>query len=345
MASTEWVTPPKAKYLSRSSFEFKYDPFDYKNTKFYKYLMDDTDHISHKIREIVNETFTFHVDSLENKYAFYGIYRKLFDDNLFEIIYEIIDGTDAIDNFIICELAIDINNYDILDFAIAKGFDVRKKNNFFQSDILMHAVSMGNLEFCQYLVSKGASPFDNDCIALKESCCINQCDILEYFLELGEINNEQLKIFLSGSIESEGFSKNHKKIKKILDKGLDLNSLDQKFFDGIGHYNINLFNFFFENGLEINSNILLGSACVNNNCDLAKICLKNGSRPNNAILEKVFYNFNLPILKLFLQYGIDFSTVTITNEFDELIMEFEKNGMCRTNLLIMMMLQSKKHTE
>ena len=330
--TTEWVTPPRPQY---SASLCEWDTVDYKNTKCYQYLMDDrnTSHISDKIWNIVNEMYAFHCDSLGNENVFHSIYKKLFDDNLFEIIYEIIDGTDAIDNFVICKIAIDTNNYDILDFAIAKGFNIRKENSVFKSDILTHSVCTQNFELCRYLVSKGASPFDNNCMALTKSCHINKCDIFEYFLELGEINNEQLKILLHESISAAGLSNTYTKIKKILEKGLDLNSLDQKFFDSVAYSGVDIFRYLFENGLEFNSNILLGAACVSSNCDLAKICLENGSRPNDAILEKILNNLNLPMIKLFLQYGIDFSLVPVINEFDDLISELEKNGMVPTNWL------------
>ena len=330
MTTNEWVKPEPRKFIS-------YNPnplpiHNYTDSKLYDYIINhqDRSEISNIFSESIVKSYRSMGIRYENEIIRNG-YKMLFDKKFFDIIYEIIDGTNSFDQFVICRVAIDNENYDILNLAISKGFDVKKVDPVFEQDLLHYAVGAKNLAICQYLVNEGASPFTNNCVALAKSCIIDPDDILEYFLELHDIQNKHLRVALLECFRMRDFNK--KKIKMILDRGIDLNCLDQEFFDMICHTKIDDFKFLFENGLEFNSNILLGAACANNNIELVRICLENGLRPNNDILEKVLKILNKPILELFYQYNIDFSSIPDINEFDDMIIELEKKGLDRTNFL------------
>lgn len=333
MASTEWVNSNPSPL---SSFFSPAPTLDYKNTKFYNCIInhEERSEISNKLLASIIETQNLFHTFVDGNIIING-YKILFDKNLFDIIYEIIDGSNSLDEFVICIVAIDNENYDVLNFAISKGFDINNVDPIFNMDLLQYAVGAKNLSVCKYLMNEGANPLINNHQALVRACVIEPDDILEYFLELDNIKNEHLEMALSAGLRTQIINKN--KIKMILDRGLDLNILDQKFFDMIAGINIDHFKFLFENGFEFNSNILLGSACKNDNIELVKICLENGLRPNNAILEKVLNDFNLQIIKLFLQYDIDFSSIKVMNEFDDLILQLEEKGLDRANLLNIIM--------
>lgn len=298
---------------------------DFESTKIYRYILSN-DVLKFVIPELFNKIMSpgYFMNDLK---ILSFIYEQIFDTN-FDIVYEIIDGSSSIDELVIGLVAIDKNNYDILGYILSKGFDINKI--FYESNLLSYSVTAKNLEMCRYLIDKGANPFSHENGAFITSCHTDT-EIFDYFMENYELSNEQLeKAFISCLY---GDKCNFGKLKKIFDKGLDVNNYKQRFFDKIGGYNVGLFKFLMENGLELKSNVLLGSACMNDNYELAKLCLDNGLRPNNDILNIVCKKIKLPLMKLFLQYGIDFSSVTMDNQTDILIEEFEKNGLDKTTFL------------
>lgn len=334
----EWMNAVRSDHNLPRLCGFVSRDMDYKNTKLYDYI------INHPNREEISNIFT---DCVIANYRpnniFFGIpsgivyaaYKILFDKNFFDIIYEIIDGSNSCEEFIICMVAIENNNYDVLNFAISKGLDIRKIDKIIDTDLLQYAVFSKNLDVCKYFINAGASPIQNNCRALIQSVFIELDNILEYFLQLDDIKNEHLETALiAGCFLLRHTDK--KKFLMIIERGIDLNGLDQKFFDSVGYCDVDTFKFLLENGLELNSNILLGSACINNNVKVIKLCLESGLRPNDAILENVLHDFCIPTIKLFLQYNVDFSSIPVVNEYDNIIAEFEKNGIDQNNLLNMM---------
>lgn len=307
---------------------------EFNKTKIYDYHIKHPDNI--KLTEFINK----HITSINvNNLKFIcNCYNYLIDQKLYDVTYEIIDGSNSIDEIAIFLVSIDLDEYNLLDLLISKKFNVNQKINcnkdFLPStiDLLTYAVTSKKLEMCKYLVANGANPFLNNSISFCKSCNLDNDEIFNYFMEF-DIPEEYLKEALHNCLLKLDFNK----ITQILNKNFDLNNLDQKFFDSIHSLDIQTLQFLLKNGLQLKSNILLGSACYNNNIKLIKFCLELGLRPNEAIIKNVIDNFNLSIIKLFTEYNIDLSFITNIipniNEYDDIIEKFEYYGLSKNSLL------------
>lgn len=310
------------------------------NTKIIKYFKKHPDNAI--LADII---FDSHMECLElnmkNTSTFNFLihcYKLLIKQNLDEIIYEIIDGSNSFDEEAIVLASIEMNQYDLLDIIFNKGFDTNKLINvssvghFYyhgdQLDALTHAVINENLEMCKYLISKGACPFANDNLSFIRSCSATNSEFFDYFMEFDVPMDCLKKIFYTCCCGAD-----YDKMKRIVEKGFDLNLLDQNFFDRCYRHDFKFFQFILDNGFEIKSNTLLRSACLSENARLVEFCLDYGMKPNNDIVNIVIFRFNVNIIKLFIKYNVDFSSANSQNQHNSLIQELEDNGLDRDVLL------------
>jgi ankyrin repeat protein len=77
--------------------------------------------------------------------------------------------------------------------------------------------------------------------------------------------------------------------------------------------------YFIDRGLILDTNQPLEIACRHDNLKLVKFYLEQGLQVDGAILNHVLVNINLTLIKLFLEYHVDFSLCTTINKHNELI--------------------------
>lgn len=217
----------------------------------------------------------------------FDFYLELINGNHIDIIDEIIDGSNSLDEKMICCATIKLSNYDLLEKLISAGFPLNQhiigcKFEFIHPmhlDPLGVAVYLKHLSVCKFLVDHGANPFWSQGYSMLQACIEGSYEIFNFFMEM---DVPEHYLYYSLGLCCRYFNRN--KVSSILNKGIDLRIGPQQktwpntqiFTGGLGpayeyqsniktsiikNCNAEALEFLSEHGLELNDNFFGIAIC------------------------------------------------------------------------------------
>ena len=176
------------------------NPTDYYTiTEIYKY------HLEHPKNQILTEIINHSMENVFYTNGFlHSCYKRIISSHMGNIIYEIISfNSNSFDEVAICQLAIDQNRFDIIDYLATNNFNfnqmIFEDHNRIQVkyDILTYALEKNNFSMIKYLVGLGAEPWENNLLALNRSSDLSTFEFFDYFMDLNIPHGLLQKIFLN----------------------------------------------------------------------------------------------------------------------------------------------------
>lgn len=340
-----------------------------KDSAIYRYYLShpqdkELENIMESYLDWTKQTFTFW--NCQN--FLFACYEKIMQQNLYYLIDEVLGHADEKEKNMICLMAIKNNQYEILDRLALQKFDFNQRPNTMGRDdsFLLHAAKENGLDMVKYLVNNGAD-FNLAGIPFFEHIFGNQLnDIVDYVLEF-DIKQDMLYWGMLAVLKKNrngaywaatefsgdnNFSSTKKSeeinldlVKKIIDKGLNLNNYSSMIALSLEEMEPKIVQFFIDNGLEIKSSTPLLFACSVNNYELIDYYLKLGVAINEEIFTHVLENSKIKIMEIFIKYNIDFSSTPACNEYDDLVDQMEKLGLSKKILTNLMMKNLNKHNK
>ena len=321
------------------------DQINFTANKLYQYHSRHPDNFELKLIIKTNKKLLRH-DMADD--FLYACYNDLFNQNIICVVRDIIvesnigsTSFDSIDEFLICKIAVTKNMYDIIELLIEYGFDLN--HSFIKAisihrclDILAVAVKENNFKMCQFLVEKGATPVGFRCSALSESCKLVDDTIFDYLMQF-DIPQQTLGqlLFSSFNISDDNRSIfDFQKIKKMLEKGLNLNNLDFGFHSIIfGKCTVDQLQYFLDNGLVIKSNVILLEAIHSKNKELVDYLLDYGLVIDEKMLDYIFASENVSIILFLAEINVDLSVIKLEKKYDSVINKLTERGLDKNVLL------------
>ncbi|XWV24842.1 putative ankyrin repeat protein [Tupanvirus deep ocean] len=315
----------------------------YYDTDIYRYYLEHSD--NDKLRSIIKSAKKISLTYLDMFLR--ECYSKLLFENMDDIIFDIISGSNSNDELIICLIAIEKNRKDIIEHLVSKGFNlnqmvlVERKLSFLNYDVLTYAVRKNNLSIVKYLVDLGASPLSNDLMALKSSCGNKTFGIFEYFLDL-EMPYNILKFIFVNCCTTTFIENKIQFIKKIMSKGFNLYNISTILDECVANLNVDDVRYLINNGYTISSIKPLTMACIKSNTELIDFLLGYGLQPDKATLDIVFDIFDIPTIEIFVKHKIDLSDLIFTTECNQLINDLLLCGMNKDTLISLLLGKKNK---
>jgi ankyrin repeat protein len=189
---------------------------------------------------------------------------------------------------------------------------------------LSYSCALSNLEIIEFLINHKADI--NYCmgIAFRTACNIANVEIINYLLQF----NLGQDVLTSGLVTA-CVNKNMDIMDFIIDRGynIGLNSdLICEFLTPKG--TPEMIQYLINHGLVLNSNMPLKCACKQKNIPLVKFYLEYGLKVDKNLLGLALEIFDMSIIKLFLEYHVDFSQLdNSVNEYTEVLCALEQNGL------------------
>jgi ankyrin repeat protein len=205
---------------------------------------------------------------------------------------------------------------------------------------LSYSCALSNLEIVDFLINSGAdiryggSAFN--CV-----CINNNIEILNYFFKF-DFNYDTVG---NGFIKA-CLCKNMNIVDCIIDHVHDIKLYSDQIFIGLAYEGtLEVIQYLLDRGLTINSNEPLKYACKNGNIPLIDFYLARGLDVDGDIILVVLRKFNIAIIKLFLDYHVNFSRLDNSmNKYDEMLRLLEQNGL-NINLLVNYLIHDKQRTD
>lgn len=119
----------------------------------------------------------------------------------------------------------------------------------------------------------------------------------------------------------------------FLSRGIDINNYKCTLYDILAKHNISATKKLLSYGMIIDSSLPLFFACYYNNIELIEFYLQQGLQVDKNILQLVMHNVrmvDIPCIELFIKYDVDFSLLsphTIKSKHHHIITELESRGL------------------
>lgn len=309
----------------------KLNPFGYyyTDTKLYKYHEKHPE--LHTLTEIISENKGYSLDSF-----LCNCYTKILDNGMDYIIYDVVSEPIDNDEVAICMTAIDKNKLDIIDFLVSKKFNpkqmvLQSQQIYLDFDILTYAVRKNNLPIVKYLVENGASPCENNMCAMRAAFSLKSDDIFDFFINL-DIPYQTLCLIVSYccnfDFRRNNNPKKYEKLKKLFNKGIDVNYVACTIDKCIGKFPVDMIKFLIDSGLDINSNRMLYRASAASNYELVDFLLQQGLQIDAESLNIIFEKLDMNMIEVLIKYNIPLSSlkpikdhIDMANKLDALGME------------------------
>jgi len=322
-----------------------------------KYFKEHQDH------PILSKLFdTEHLGNYgDTSRAMYAIYETLFYNKCFDVIEEIIEQSNFVTNTdcaAICLHAVRTDSYQILNLLNDRGFLLGQdiisfmvvdisKTRYIRVGVnaLGYAIHCKNLPMCKFLIEEiGIKPFSYN---VEYSRIIGPKTIHRYdsMLNILKLNNEIIDYFWQFDIPQLYlemflirtmfyFRSDKKMIDKIIDKGLDLNEIDQT---QLQYCLSDSIQYLFSLGLNPKTEYV-SIVCSERLYKHLDILLESGYVLNDSDMDKLFYGCNgsiIEILKILIKYRVDMSKLVIKSNKENYLLlgEAEDLGLDRDMFL------------
>lgn len=286
----------------------------------------------------------------------YNDYYNIISEGMFNIIESILNDythIQTIDELIICFICINCNNYFLEKIITQKDFDINQtietmpifayyhKQEYITDEkinLLGAAVITGKIPMIQFLIDHGANINDPDRIFISEICKKGTPELINFVVNC-DIDDGYLHNLMFSSI-FKNMDLDVKLIDNIIRKGYDISKNSEMIIKCVASKKLEWINFFLEHGLILDPSTTypLDTACRANNAELVEFYLKSSLFPDISTINYVFYQMNIPIIKLFLKYDIDLSSISFTKtDHNDFITELETKGISKNTLLCIFM--------
>jgi len=300
------------------------------NSDLYKYSLENPN--NDDLSQIINSMHSPILGFCDNPYL-YGCYQLIFDENMTSVIHDIISRTNNdMDKKVICLVAINKNRYNILEALLSNGFnfnqciDSQSLNYLFAGTNILTLAYMynGDIKMIKYLLENGADISYKKYILLDEVCKKNDIDTMNYLLDL-DTHQDALFVAIQSSIKYDHIDM----IKNIMaNNDFDLAPYSKILHITIARVSVEIVQYLLDHGLVLDCPEPLLFACYFNNIDLIDFYLDYGLHVNKEILDYVFEEMNMVILKLFTKHKVDFSVVECPKmSHENLPADLEINGL------------------
>jgi hypothetical protein len=298
-------------------------------TGLYQYHMENLANL--KLKNIIDQVKDRNRMCLTSIQFLTDCYKKIINNNMYEVIYDMLKSDYHYDKNIICLAAIYKRRTDIMDILKDNNFDFNQMvhpNHLlveaYNYNFLSFAIRYSTLTIIKKLIECGADLMANNQLALKEICVQSKDEIFDYLLDL-EIEYKYLcDIFIICCSEN-----NTSRLQKILLKGININHVSKILDCEIGGYNVKTVVFLLDNNYVINMNNdkILYDASIKSNYGMIDFLLKTGLKPDYKTIEYVYMKMDVKIIEIFIKYQIDLAQLKPINNNDHLINKILECGM------------------
>ena len=290
-----------------------------------------------------------------NIYNLYCCYEYLCKNNMTSIIYDIMEMPTIYDEYFISMIAIDKNLIDILESMIQKGFNFNETMiydkqmiwccmEFMQkASIFDYCLKKNNIEMFKFFVNCKIDLTKINPQGIDIICKSNNKELFDYYIKGIVNNNNNTKTdyphHILHILANCCNYNSYEKIVEILKLGLNIADNSPLIIEYIanGDCDLQIVKLLIDHGLIADSN-LLANFCSHHNdkLDVVEFLLNYGIKPDPDTIKFIFRVMKIPIIKLFLKYGIDLSLRNdrnINTSHLEFINQLENNGINKDVLL------------